>query len=293
MRVGIGTARRIRNAHPLQQREGLAARGAVAFATTFACFLTRAADFIRMSGLSNARHQLNVKLTGSHAGVSIGEDGPSQMALEDLAMMRAVPDCAVLYPCDAVSTERLVVEMAAYHGLAYMRTSRPKTDVIYGPDEEFAIGGSRVIRSSADDKLTIVAAGITLHEALRAADQLAADGIAVRVIDLYSIKPLDRDTVVESAGVTGRVLTVEDHWPEGGIGEAVLTTLAEAGLSVAARLSGPWYQISGYTFHDDWDKYSLPPKVRHGAMITISRKQYNALVARFGIEQPGRAGEGS
>ena len=128
---------------------GLAARGAIAFATTFACFLTRAADFIRMAGLSNARHQLNVKLTGSHAGISIGEDGPSQMALEDLAMMRAVPNCAVLYPCDAVSTERLVVEMAAYHGLAYMRTSRPKTDIIYGLDEQFPIGGSKVLYQSA------------------------------------------------------------------------------------------------------------------------------------------------
>jgi transketolase len=162
---------------------GLAARGAIAFATTFACFLTRAADFIRMSGLSNARHQLNVKLTGSHAGVSIGEDGPSQMALEDLAIMRAVPDCAVIYPCDAVSTERLVVEMAHYHGLAYMRTSRPKTDIIYGLDETFPIGGSKVIRQSASDVATVVGVGVTVFEALKAYDQLKAQGINIRVID--------------------------------------------------------------------------------------------------------------
>ncbi len=149
---------------------GLAARGAIAFATTFACFLARAADFIRMAGLSNARHQLNVKLTGSHAGISIGEDGPSQMALEDLSMMRAVPDCAVLYPCDAVSAERLVAEMAAYHGLAYMRTSRPKTDIVYGLDERFPIGGSKVMYQSASDVATVVAAGVTVFEARKAYD---------------------------------------------------------------------------------------------------------------------------
>ena len=150
---------------------GLAARGAIAFATTFACFLARAADFIRMAGLSNARHQLNVKLTGSHAGISIGEDGPSQMALEDLSMMRAVPDCAVLYPCDAVSAERLVAEMAAYHGLAYMRTSRPKTDIVYGLDERFPIGGSKVMYQSASDVATVVAAGVTVFEARKAYEQ--------------------------------------------------------------------------------------------------------------------------
>ena len=153
---------------------GLAARGAIAFATTFACFLARASDFIRMAGLSNARHQLNVKLTGSHAGISIGEDGPSQMALEDLAMTRAVPDCAVIYPCDAVSTERLVVEMSKYHGLAYMRTSRPKTDIIYSLDEQFPIGGSKVLRQSATDVATVVGAGVTVFEALKAYD--AAQG---------------------------------------------------------------------------------------------------------------------
>ena len=161
---------------------GLAARGAVPFASTFACFLTRAADFIRMAGIS----AVNVKLTGSHAGISIGEDGPSQMALEDLAMMRAVPDCAVLYPCEAVSTERLVALMAQHKGMAYMRTSRPKTPVLYDASETFRIGGSKVVRQSNDDAVTIVGAGVTVFEALAAADQLQKEGISARVIDAYS-----------------------------------------------------------------------------------------------------------
>jgi len=212
---------------------GLAARGATAFATTFACFLTRASDFIRMSGLSNARHQLNVKLTGSHAGVSIGEDGPSQMALEDLGMMRAVPNCAVLYPCDAVSTERLVVEMAAYHGLAYMRTSRPKTDVIYGPDERFPIGGSKVVRQSASDVATVVGVGITLFEALKAYDELKAQGINIRVIDAYSVQPIDTATLIAAGKATkGVIITVEDHYIAGGLGDAVSEAVAHAGLAV-------------------------------------------------------------
>jgi transketolase len=212
---------------------GLAARGAIAFATTFACFLTRAADFIRMAGLSNARHQLNVKLTGSHAGVSIGEDGPSQMALEDLAMMRAVPDCAVLYPCDAVSTERLVVEMAAYHGLAYMRTSRPKTDVIYGLDERFPIGGSKVLRQSDSDVATVVGVGVTVFEALKAYDQLKAQGINIRVIDAYSVQPVDAATLTAAGEATkGVIITVEDHYLPGGLGDAVSEAVAPAGLSV-------------------------------------------------------------
>jgi transketolase len=212
---------------------GLAARGAIAFATTFACFLTRASDFIRMSGLSNARHQLNVKLTGSHAGVSIGEDGPSQMALEDLAMMRAVPDCAVLYPCDAVSTERLVVEMSNYNGLAYMRTSRPKTDIIYGLDEKFPIGGSKVIRQSANDVATVVGVGVTLHEALKAYDLLKAEGIHIRVVDAYSVQPVDAATLVAAGKATkGVIITVEDHYVVGGLGDAVSEAVASAGLAV-------------------------------------------------------------
>jgi transketolase len=212
---------------------GLAARGAIAFVSTFACFLTRASDFIRMAGLSNARLQLNVKLTGSHAGISIGEDGPSQMALEDLAMMRAVPNCAVLYPCDAVSTERLVVEMAAYHGLAYMRTSRPKTDIIYGLDEQFPIGGSKVIHQSATDVATVVAAGVTVFEARKAYVQLKGEGIHIRVIDAYSVQPIDAATLVAAGKATnGVIITVEDHYAPGGLGDAVSEAVASAGLAV-------------------------------------------------------------
>jgi transketolase len=212
---------------------GLAARGAIAFASTFACFLTRASDFIRMSGLSNARLQLNVKLTGSHAGISIGEDGPSQMALEDLGMMRAVPNCAVLYPCDAVSTERLVVEMAAYHGLAYMRTSRPKTDIIYGLDEQFPIGGSKVLYQGATDVATVVAAGVTVHEARKAYVQLKGEHIQIRVIDAYSVQPIDAATLIAAGKATnGVIITVEDHYAPGGLGDAVSEAVASAGLVV-------------------------------------------------------------
>jgi transketolase len=208
---------------------GLAARGAVPFASTFACFLSRAADFIRMAGIS----AVNVKLAGSHAGVSIGEDGPSQMALEDLAMMRAVPDCTVLYPCEAVSTERLVVEMARHRGLAYMRTSRPKTPVLYKPDESFSIGGSKVLRQSADDVATVVAAGVTVFEALTASDQLAKEGVNIRVIDAYSVQPIDADTLIEAGRATrGVIITVEDHYAEGGLGDAVSEAVAAAGFAV-------------------------------------------------------------
>src|SRR5688572_27399057 len=164
---------------------GLAARGAIPFPSTFACFLTLASDLIRMAGIS----ALNIKLAGSHAGVSIGEDGPSQMALEDLAMMRAVPECAVIYPCDAVSAERLVAEMAQRPGMAYMRTSRPKTPVIYGPEERFPIGGSKVLRQSEADAAVVIGAGVTVFEALKAHDELKKEGISIRVIDAYSVQP--------------------------------------------------------------------------------------------------------
>jgi transketolase len=212
---------------------GLAARGAVPFPSTFACFLTRAADFIRMAGIS----MNNVKLTGSHAGVSIGEDGPSQMALEDLAMMRAVPGAAVLYPCDAVSTERLVAEMAQHKGMAYMRTSRPKTPVIYGPDERFPIGGSKVVRQSVDDVAVVVGAGVTLFEALKAYDQLKAEGISICVIDAYSVQPIDAETLAAGAKATGGVvITVEDHYAAGGLGDAVAEALASSD-TVVQRLA--------------------------------------------------------
>ncbi|CAN5862740.1 transketolase [soil metagenome] len=207
---------------------GLAARGAIPFPSTFACFLTRAADFIRMAGIS----MLNVKLTGSHAGVSIGEDGPSQMALEDLAMMRGVPGCAVLYPCDGTSAERLVVEMAQRPGMAYMRTSRPKTPVTYGLDEKFPIGGSKVLRQSEKDVATVVGAGVTVFEALKAYDTLMAEGIAIRVIDAYSVQPIDAETMTAAAKATGAMITVEDHYPAGGIGDAVSEAIALTGVGV-------------------------------------------------------------
>jgi transketolase len=208
---------------------GLAARGAIPFPSTFACFLTRAADFIRMAAIS----KVNIKLAGSHAGVSIGEDGPSQMALEDLGMCRAQPNFAVLYPCDAVSTERLVAAMAWHPGPAYMRTSRPKTPVIYGPDETFEIGGLKVLRESAGDVATVVGAGVTLFEALKAYDELKASGIAIRVIDLYSLAPIAKDALIAAGQATkNQIITVEDHYPAGGIGDAVSEAVGDAGIRV-------------------------------------------------------------
>ncbi|NKB82401.1 MAG: transketolase [Nitrospirales bacterium] len=203
---------------------GLAACGKIPFAATFACFLTRAYDFIRMAAIS----QSNVKLMGSHAGVSIGEDGPSQMGLEDIAMMSAFPGVTVLYPSDAVSAYRLVEAAANQPGLVYIRTSRPKTPVLYGNEESFPLGGSKVLRQSPHDRLTIVAAGVTLIEALNAYEQLQTLGIAVRVIDLYSIVPIDQQTLVDAAQATDhRFLTVEDHYAHGGLGDAVLNALSD------------------------------------------------------------------
>jgi transketolase len=208
---------------------GLASRGAIPFPSTFAAFLTRAADFIRMAAISN----LNIKMAGSHAGVSIGEDGPSQMALEDLAMMRAQPNMTVLYPCDAVSTERLI-ERAAYHpGPVYVRTSRPKTPVIYGADEVFEVGGLKVLRQSPADHATVVGGGVTVFQALMAYDELRAQGVNIRVLDLYSLQPVDAVTLIRCARDTGgRMITVEDHYAAGGIGDAVASAVAPAGFSV-------------------------------------------------------------
>lgn len=198
---------------------GMQVRGYKPFASTFAAFFARAYDFIRMAAISRA----NLKLSGSHAGVSIGEDGPSQMALEDLAMMRAVYGSTVLYPSDANQAARLVEEMADQSGIVYIRTTREKTPVLYEASEKFAIGGSRVVRESASDKVTVVGAGITLHEALKAYDQLKSEGIDVRVIDAYSVKPIDAKTLRAAAKATeGRIVVVEDHWIEGGVGDAVL-----------------------------------------------------------------------
>jgi transketolase len=208
---------------------GLATRGKIPFASSFACFLMRAYDFIRMAGIGMA----NIKLCGSHAGVSIGEDGPSQMGLEDIAALRAIPRSIVLYPCDAVSTVKLVAEMAKYHGIAYLRTTRPKTPVIYRNEEEFPVGGCKILRSSAEDAVTVVAAGITVHEALKAYEVLANEGIKIRVIDLYSVKPLDEATLIRCALETNRtIVTVEDHYPEGGIGDAVAGAVSKEGIKV-------------------------------------------------------------
>jgi transketolase len=202
---------------------GMSVRHRVPFASSFAAFFTRAYDFIRMAAISGA----NIRLSGSHAGVSIGEDGPSQMALEDLAMMRAVHGSTVLQPCDANQTARLVAEMADTNGIVFLRTLRPKTPVIYDPSEDFPVGGSKIVRSSDEDAVTVVATGITVHEAIKAADELQRNGLAVRVIDAYSIKPIDAETLRAAAQATeGNVVAVEDHWPEGGLGEAVLSALA-------------------------------------------------------------------
>lgn len=208
---------------------GLAASGKIPFVSTFAAFFTRAYDFIRMAAIS----QSNIKLVGTHVGVSIGEDGPSQMGLEDLAMMAAQPGMTVLYPSDGTCMYRLVESAANQKGLVYLRAGRPKSPVLYGPDEQFPIGGCKVLRQSAKDALTIVAAGVTLFEALKAYDKLKANGVAVRVIDLYSIVPIDRMTLLESASAThGRLLTVEDHYAHGGLGDAVLAAVGSEGVRV-------------------------------------------------------------
>ena len=204
---------------------GMQVLGKVVFPATFAAFLTRAYDFIRMAAISRA----NLRLSGSHAGVSIGEDGPSQMALEDLAMMRAVHGSTVLYPCDGNSTARLVGAMADLPGISFIRTTREKTPVIYGGDEDFPVGGSKTLRSSDADRVTLVGAGITVHEALEAAGSLEADGIAARVVDCYTIKPIDAATLRAAAAQTGLLVTIEDHWIEGGLGDAVLAALANGG----------------------------------------------------------------
>jgi transketolase len=196
----------------------------VPFASTFAAFFTRAYDFIRMAAISQA----NIRLVGSHAGVEIGSDGPSQMALEDLAMMRAVHGSTVLYPSDATSTAALVAAMADQSGVVYLRSTRGAYPVLYPSGEQFAVGGSKVLRSSSEDQVTLVGAGVTLHHCLAAADALNNEGVAARVIDLYSIKPIDIPTLTAAAQETRRLVLVEDHHPEGGLGSAVLDALAQS-----------------------------------------------------------------
>ena len=205
---------------------GLAVRGYRPYATTFAAFLTRAHDFIRMAAVS----QVSMALCGTHCGVEIGQDGPSQMGLEDLAMMRSVHGATVLYPSDATSTAALTIAMADLDGISYLRTTRGAYPVLYEPDEQFPVGGSKTPRTSGtDDQVTLVGAGVTVHECLKAADTLAQQGIAARVLDLYSIQPLDAPALLRAARETGALVVAEDHHPQGGIGEAVLSALAAVG----------------------------------------------------------------
>lgn len=202
---------------------GMQSCGQIPYASTFAAFLTRAHDFLRMATVSRA----SISVVGSHAGVSIGQDGPSQMGLEDLAMFRSLHGSTVLQPCDANQTTRLVAAMAELEGVSYLRTLRAKTPVIYGPDEQFPVGGSKVLRHSIDDRMTLVGSGITVHECLVAADLLAAEGITVRVVDMYSVKPADEVTLQAAAADTGCLITVEDHHPQGGLGDAVAEVFSD------------------------------------------------------------------
>ncbi|MGI8966442.1 MAG: transketolase family protein, partial [Limisphaerales bacterium] len=208
---------------------GFATQGKIPFASTFAAFFARAHDQIRMGAISQA----NIKLVGSHVGVSIGEDGGSQMALEDLAMMRALPGSVVLYASDAVCAEKCVEEMVKHKGLSFLRTSRPKTPVIYNNEETFPIGGAKILKQTAADKLTIVSGGVTLFEALKAAEILTQEGIFVTVIDAYSVKPLAKELITTAAKKTNNlILTIEDHYPEGGLGDAVAGELSCEGIKV-------------------------------------------------------------
>ncbi len=234
---------------------GMQVRGWVPFAVTYAAFLTRAYDFIRMAAVSRA----SIRLVGSHAGVWTGEDGPSQMGLEDVAAMRAVHGSTVLCPCDANQAAWLTGVLADLSGVSYLRTYRGAAPVIYAPGERFPVGGSRVLRSAPDDRVTLVAAGITVHEALAAADLLADDGISARVIDAYSIKPIDAVTLRTAARETGRVVTVEDHWPEGGLGDAVLSALADD------RTAGGMYPPGGRP-------PQTPPGQNQGQPLPVVRK---------------------
>ena len=208
---------------------GLSKCGKVPFASTFGAFFGRAMDHLRMGAISMA----NIKCVGSHCGVSIGEDGPSQMALEDLAMFRAIPNAVVFYPSDAVSTEKLVALAADHEGMVYIRTSRPKNPVLYPNEESFEIGGSKTLRSSGNDRLTVVAAGVTVAEAMKACDLLGKEGIAIRVLDAYSVKPIDAKGLLKAAAQTNNTLVVvEEHYSEGGLGDAVLNAVANNGVRV-------------------------------------------------------------
>ncbi|TVP61312.1 MAG: transketolase [Nodularia sp. (in: Bacteria)] len=240
---------------------GLQVRGYKPFASTFAAFLSRAYDFVRMAAVSRA----NIKLVGSHAGVSIGQDGASQMALEDLAAFRAVWSSTVLYPCDANQTAKLVAQMSDRNGIVYLRTTREKTPVIYEHGEEFPIGGSKIIRSSDQDQAAVIGAGITLHEAIKAYERLKNEGITVRVIDAYSVKPIDVQTLHQAARDTeGNLVVVEDHWIEGGLGAAVLD--AFAGTSNTPIYDGPQLQLIKLAVLD-MPSSGTPEELLHAAKI--------------------------
>ena len=246
---------------------GLASRGAIAFPSSFACFLERGADFIRMAGIS----MLNIKLCGSHAGISIGEDGPSQMALEDLAMARAVPNCTVLYPSDAVCAERMVALAAATPGPVYIRSSRPKTPILYSTTEQFPAGGSKVLRQSDTDVVTVVGAGVTLFEALKAYDLLAKEGIAIRVVDAYSIQPIDRAGLIAAGKASGGwILTVEDHYAQGGLGDAVSEAVWDQGFTVQRlavreipRSGGPEELLDHYGISSTAIARAIKARIKH------------------------------
>lgn len=209
---------------------GLSRMGKVPFVSTFAAFLTRAFDQIRMAAISGA----NLKIVGSHAGVSIGEDGASQMGLEDFAMFGSIMNSIILHPCDGISTAALITSLAGHNGISYLRTLRPKTSVIYGDDEKFEIGGSKVLRSSKEDVITVAACGITVFEALKAYEILKEKGVLIRVVDCYSIKPVDRKTLLKclEETKTRMIITVEDHYEHGGLGDFVLSALSNSGAIV-------------------------------------------------------------
>jgi transketolase len=246
---------------------GLAVSGKIPCLSTFACFLTRAADFIRMAGHSRPPHLI---FCGSHAGVSIGEDGPSQMGLEDLALFRALLDSTVLYPSDAVSAERLTEQAVATPGIVYLRTTRAGTPVIYGNDEAFPVGGSKTLHSSGHDTFTLVAAGITVHEALAACESLRPQGIFVRVIDAYSVKPLDTKTLAEAARDTRGIVTVEDHWIDGGLGDAVAAALT--GLAPVHRLAITEQPHSGKT-EELLDRHGISRRAIERKILALSAQK--------------------
>jgi transketolase len=253
---------------------GLAALGKIPFASTFATFFSRAFDQIRMAAIS----QSNIKLCGSHCGVSIGEDGPSQMGLEDLAMMRAVHGSFVFYPSDAISTERLMERMLDIQGICYLRTSRPETPVLYGLDETFEPGGAKVLRQSDRDVATVCAAGVTVFEALAAADELKSQGVPIRVIDCYSIKPVPRDVLLEAARKTNQqLITVEDHYPEGGLGDAIAGELSRDGVRVH-KLAIRELPHSG-TSRELLEKYGIDSKAIIRQVLEIAKRTEQQRVA--------------